>query len=92
DIKANNITTITQRTSPITTPKNTHHKSDVISTSSKKSFSSPNKTHHRNRHRKLSPTPSSSSSSTINVTNTNNEKPRYSSSKRHHRIVPYHIH
>ncbi|CAF2554581.1 unnamed protein product [Rotaria sp. Silwood2] len=92
DLKPNNLTTITQRTSPTATPKNTYHKSDIISTSSKKSFSSPNKTHHRNRHRKPSPTPSSSSSTTINLTNTNNEKPRYSSSKRHHRIVPYHIH
>ncbi|CAF3544250.1 unnamed protein product [Rotaria sordida] len=89
DLKSNNLTTITQRTSPTTTPKNTYHKSDVISPSSKKSFSSPNKTHHRHRHRKSS---SSSSSSTTSLTRTNNEKPRYSPSKRHHRIVPYHIH
>ncbi|CAF4167918.1 unnamed protein product, partial [Rotaria magnacalcarata] len=53
DFKANHLSTITQRaSSPITTPKNTHHhyKSDVLSTTSKKSLTSPNKPHRRSRH------------------------------------------
>ncbi len=83
------MTTITQRTSPTATPKNTsyHPKSDVISTSSKKSFSSPNKSHHRSRPIK---SPSSSSSSLTSINSDKNH--RYSSPKHHHhhRIVPYH--
>ncbi|CAF2168879.1 unnamed protein product [Rotaria magnacalcarata] len=94
DFKTNHLSTITQRaSSPITTPKNTHHhyKSDVLSTTSKKSLTSPNKPHRRSRHRKPSST-RSSSSSTSSLTSTSNEKHRYSSPKRHHRVVPYNTH
>ena len=81
-----NLTTITQRTSPTITPKNTSHqlRSDAISTTSKHTFSSPTKTHHRNRHLR----PSSSSSSLTSV----NSDHRYSSSKNNghqHRLIPY---
>ena len=77
DPKSSQLTTITQRTSPTATPKNTshYHKSDARSSSSKKSFSSPNKIHYRNRHTK----PSSSSSSSL--ASTNSEKNHH-----HHRI------
>ena len=84
-----NLTTITQRTSPTATPKNTSShqlRSDAISTTSKQTFSSPNKTHHRNHHLQ----PSSSSSSLTSVNSTHNH--RYSSPApphHQHRIVPY---
>lgn len=79
-----NLTTITQRTSPTTTPKNTSHqfRSDAISTSSKHTFSSPTKT----RHRHLQPSSSSSSLTSVNSDH------RYSSSKSNahqHRPIPY---
>jgi hypothetical protein len=85
NLKSTNLTTITQRTSPTATPKNTshHYKSDAISISSKKIFSSPNKTHHR--HRPIKPSSSSSS-----LTSVNSEKTHRYSSPKQHRIVPYH--
>ncbi|UJR28875.1 hypothetical protein I4U23_010097 [Adineta vaga] len=85
--KSNHLTRITQASSPIaTTPKTSSYypKSDVISSSSRRSFSSPNKSHHRHQ-------PIQSSSSSSSLTSANSKENRYSSPKRRHRTVPYPI-
>ncbi|CAF1231475.1 unnamed protein product [Adineta ricciae] len=85
--KSNYLTTITQASSPTTpTPKNTtsvQQKPDVFSSSSRKSFSSPNKVHRRHQ-------PIESSSSSSSLSSTESKKDRFSSPKRRHRTVPYH--
>jgi len=88
NFKSSNLTTITQRTSPAETPKNSFHsKSDIVSnSSSKKSFSSPSK----NRHRHLEPSSSSSSLASVDSTRHTRHSTSTSSSKsRRHRHVTY---